>query len=117
MAKKQEEPKEPEGADVAFDFSAGELRTVEVKAPGLKPFSVTFKVPGAGGRADLALATAIGDLASRGEEMVRFVARHLVSWTLPQPAEHKSVAAIKSPAVLFALFSAIREAEDQQKNS
>jgi len=114
MAKKQ--GVQVEEMDVDFDLSAGELRTVEVRVPGRKLFSITFKVPDVGGRADLAMAYAAGDMASRGEEMVRFVSRHLVSWTLPVPAELKSLQRLKSPAVLFAIFSAIRDAEEQAKN-
>jgi hypothetical protein len=123
MAKKQEGPRSE--AEVAFDFSAGETRTVEIKAPGHKPFSATFSVPGVGGRADLALAVASSDMASRGEEMVRFVARYLQSWTLPRPETWpkgatwpnlQAVESIQSPTVLFALFSAIRDAEAARKN-
>lgn len=119
MAKKQENPT-PAAGEVAFDFSAGEIREEEVKAPGVKPFRITFRVPGAAGRVDIALAAAVGGgaegLASRGEAMVQFIAQHLVSWTLPQPAELKSIAAIRSPTVLFALFSAIHSAGEQRKN-
>lgn len=115
MAKKQEE-----AAEVAFDFSAGEVREEEIRPRGVKPFKITFRVPGAAGRVDIALAAAVGGgaegLASRGEAMVQFIAQHLVSWTLPQPAERKSIAAIRSPGVLFAVFSAIHAAGEQRKN-
>jgi len=119
MAKKQEPAATPE-AEVAFDFSAGEVREEEIRPRGVKPFKITFRVPGAAGRVDIALAAAIGgsdeDLASRGEAVVQFVAQHLVSWTLPQPAERKSIAAIRSPSVIFAIFSAIRATGEQRKN-
>lgn len=106
----------PAEREVGFDFTAGELRTEEIRVPGHKAFTATFRVPGVAGRADLALASAATEAASRGEEMVRFVARHLVAWSLPIPAEFKSVAAIQSAAVLFGLFSAMRDAEEQRKN-
>ncbi len=115
MAKKQGEP-----AEVAFDFSVGEVREEEIKAPGVKPFKISFRVPGAAGRANIALASATGvgqeGLASRGESMVQFIAQHLVSWTLPQPAELKSIAAIRDAVVLFVLFRTIRDAGEQRKN-
>lgn len=128
MGKKAEAPKPvqaPAEADVAFDFTAGELRTTEIKWPGNKPFAITYRVPGVGGRADMFLASVVKDDASRGEEMVRLVARHLVSWTIPKPASwpadrpwpsFDAVAAIKSPGVLFAMFNAITEAGEARKN-
>jgi len=119
MAKKQEPAAAPE-AEVAFDFSAGEIRTAEIKAPGYKPFSITFRVPGVAGRSDLLMADYGGesdaDRQSRGQAAVRFCADHLVSWTLPQPVGYKSLDAMRSPLVLWSIFSAIRKSESAAKN-
>ena len=120
-------PAEAAGLDVAFNFAAGELRTEEITLPGHKPFSITFRVPGAGASADLALAASGGsnddELASRGEAMVRYCAQHLAGWTLAKPSSWdgswpnlKAVGAIRDPLVLFSIFSKIREAGADAKN-
>ena len=126
MGKKQAEGSKPVAdREVTFNFAAGELRTTEIKWQGVKPFSITFRVPGVGDRFAMFLASLKSDVASRGDEMARLVARNLVSWTLPKPASwpadrawpsFEAIDAIDNPGVMLAIFNAITGAGEDRKN-
>jgi len=131
MAKKTQAPTPAEipGTEVAFNFAVGELRTEEIALPGRKPFTITFRVSGAGASADLALAASGGssddENASRGEAMVRYIAKHLVGWSFPRPPtwptdsawpNFKAVDAMNDALALIVIFRKIREAGADVKN-
>lgn len=120
MSKKQES----QGAGpqpVRFNFSAVEERTETIALEGFQPFDITFRVPSAVGMADLGMESTPSSsdevLASRGEAMLRFSARHLKKWSLPHAPDYRSLSALQDVTVLFAIFSTIAKAGRAAKNS
>jgi hypothetical protein len=69
-----------------FRFDIDTTRKVKVEVEGIEPFEIEIRIPSA---AELASLTARGNPTP--DSLLDFMAAHLVSWSLPIPADRESL--------------------------
>ena len=95
--------------------------TATIQAGEYDPFEITFRIPTGGEVADVLSATGatitggnaeVPLSAIVGRESRKWMAKHLISWTLPIPPTFDSIdGAIAAPEILAEMFTAMTSAD------
>ena len=105
---------------MGITFTIRDQLTKQVKIEGEDEFDVTFKVAANSGLLDFGAAYQQSKEGTPvlGEAIVRYIKKHLISWSLKEPISRLDE--IDDPAILTEIFNvmitATTEALDKQKN-
>jgi hypothetical protein len=101
--------------DVEFNPAAGDERTEKIEVAGVKPFEITFAVPGVDAAFDFIDPGEGRKERLLGERMRTLIEHQLKRWTLSVPVGRKAIIGLP-PKVFGAVYDAISEATVCSKN-